>query len=292
MPVTTDIIRIANANEDLGNSIPAGSILFNEAKREFFKMLNSSVSGDTISKLMALGKVLPFNKYFGTFKDAADLKSSATTFTEGSYAFIYDPAHPNIAMSLAAWNKDALPNGAWETLASSSGQPILDAYTKVEMDALLHHADSGLQNALQGLDTKLNNGLSQAGVAVQANAAEIAKLNPKVADLETTRLKTDGSIRMDSGYIAVSAKDLATVDTVRYFLRTVVYDLGDFDAPTLAECVATAKKIQHFNWTQDSRYFVKNTAGNTVTMIMYMAIPAATETNHGYFFHLLLNAIT
>ena len=292
MSITTDIIRIADANADLGYSVPAGSILFNEATKEFYKMLHFSVSGDTINKLLTTGKVLPFNKYFGTFKNPTELQHSGTTFVEGSYAFIYDPLQPNIAMSLAVWNKDAQPNGAWELMASSHGKPIMDAYTKAEMDSKFQQAESSMQAAIHTVDQKLSTELHTVAGGVAGNKTTVDALVPKVADLETTRLKTDGSVRMNPGYIAVSPKDIATVDTVRYFLRTVVYDLGDFDAPTLAECIVTAKKIQHFDWKQDSRYFVKNTAGNTMTMICYMAIPAATEQNHGYFFHILLNAIT
>ena len=103
-------------------------------------------------------------------------------------------------------------------------------------------------------------------------------------------LLSDGSVKMDSGYVASADEDVATVKTIREFRTTVEHNIADHAKPTLAECKEAFKLLPHFDWKKDDDFYIKDSTGGKIVLIKYRATPAATEASSGNFFYEVLTS--
>ena len=79
--------------------------------------------------------------------------------------------------------------------------------------------------------------------------------------------------------------DVTTETMIREFRKTVKQDIADHAKPTRDECIATFKKLPHFDWAKDDDYYIQDTSGDKLVLIKYRAKANSTDEASAGNFH-------
>jgi len=171
-----------------------------------------------------------------------------------------------------------------------TGNLLKDGSVKVEQNFTVGDRSGVAQLTLDSKDKAASHVVfSRAGIplasmgAVAANNDDLHIEQRMAADVRFILPKDQNIVAKIGTVFHTIMTDKTTETMIREFRHTVQQDIADHAKPTRDECIATFKKLPHFDWTKDDDYYIQDTTGAKLVLIKYRAGTATDEASAGVF---------